>query len=446
MVQALGRTRRADRSACSRSAWTRSWAPSTAPPASTAASGPRPAGCARAGSGSPARQRRGESLPPVVALPGGRAALRARRPPPRVGGAGPGPGLDRRLRDRGAHPGRRRPRDPPVRPAAQEPRAPVPRARAAAAAGSGPVCGRPTTRDLRQPGRGRRGVGLSGHAGARRVLDRAQVASAWFERRVRCRWWRCCARPTCWAPAPRPMPTCASPTTRYRLLRTHEWSDQVLDRAAGRAGLAAGAIPAGAEVRPLLGVEQHAAGAASNHSSASSPSLTSLAGSRRATDPAARRRPGTSAVPASAASSASSSDAACSPSQREVGVQLRAHPLDHLDRARNVAPSLACVAHQGGVLEVLRADAGDHRLAVCARQRPRSLVGQRHRRPWAACSVSPSTLAGRKFMAGEPMKPATNMFTGFSYSSRGRAHLLHHAPRASPPPGRPGSWPRSGRG
>ena len=29
-------------------------------------------------------------------------------------------------------------------------------------------------------------------------------------------------------------------------------------------------------------------------------------------------------------------------------------------------------------------------------------------------SVSPSTLAGRKFIGGEPMKPATNRLTGCS--------------------------------
>ena len=37
-------------------------------------------------------------------------------------------------------------------------------------------------------------------------------------------------------------------------------------------------------------------------------------------------------------------------------------------------------------------------------------------------SRSPSTRAGRKFMGGDPMNPATNRLTGCSYSSRGLAH------------------------
>ena len=43
---------------------------------------------------------------------------------------------------------------------------------------------------------------------------------------------------------------------RYRLLRTHEWSDEVLAAPARRAELAAGLLPAGAEVAPAVGVEQ----------------------------------------------------------------------------------------------------------------------------------------------------------------------------------------------
>ena len=41
---------------------------------------------------------------------------------------------------------------------------------------------------------------------------------------------RCCARPTCSASAPRPTPTCGVAAQRYRLLFTHEWSEDVLAR------------------------------------------------------------------------------------------------------------------------------------------------------------------------------------------------------------------------
>ena len=40
------------------------------------------------------------------------------------------------------------------------------------------------------------------------------------------------------------------------------------------------------------------------------------------------------------------------------------------------------------------------------------------------------TVAGRKFMGGDPMNPATNRFAGSSYSSRGEAHCCS-SPRFS---------------
>ena len=42
-------------------------------------------------------------------------------------------------------------------------------------------------------------------------------------------------------------------------------------------------------------------------------------------------------------------------------------------------------------------------------------------------SLPSSRLPGRKFIAGEPMKPATNRFAGWSYRCCGDADLLHHA-------------------
>ena len=42
----------------------------------------------------------------------------------------------------------------------------------------------------------------------------------------------------------------------------------------------------------------------------------------------------------------------------------------------------------------------------------------------APARVAPPSVSGAfsRFIAGEPMKPATNWFTGLSYSSRGDAH------------------------
>ena len=94
-----------------------------------------------------------------------RPALRQGRPPPRVGGPRARLPRHQRVRDRGAHRGRRRPRDPPEGPAAEEPPAALLRARAAAARGAR---AHPPERRmaLRRAGRGGGGVGLPRHPGA----------------------------------------------------------------------------------------------------------------------------------------------------------------------------------------------------------------------------------------------------------------------------------------
>ena len=88
-----------------------------------------------AAEGALAADRRGPAprrvVPADLRLPHRRAALRARRPPSRVGRALAGPRRHRRVRDRGPdarRPWRRRAR---LRPADQGPRAPLPRARPA---------------------------------------------------------------------------------------------------------------------------------------------------------------------------------------------------------------------------------------------------------------------------------------------------------------------------
>ena len=139
-------------------------------------------------------------------LPDRRAALREGRPPPRVGGARAGPRQDRRVRDRGDHPRRRRPQDHAGRPAAEEPRAAVLRAGAAARgrARAHPPQG---SARLRVPGGGRGGLGLPRDAGARGVHGPRAGGARPGSRRSTSRWSRCCARPA-WPRRPtRPTPT-----------------------------------------------------------------------------------------------------------------------------------------------------------------------------------------------------------------------------------------------
>ena len=121
---------------------------------------------------------------------------------------------------------------------------------------------------------------------------------------------------------------------------------------------------------------------------------------------------GTSPPPASSASSRSSWDSiVCVGGDREVGVELGAHRLQHLDVRREGGATVERVAHERGVLEVLGPDARDQLLAVMVAHGVVKLAGQRHI-PNGSFTVSPSTVAGMKFIAGEPTKPATNRLTG----------------------------------
>ena len=183
-----------------------------------------------------AADRRGPAarrvVPADLGLPDRRPALRARRPPPRVGRQVARARGHRRLRDRGADADRHRRGAAAGRPAAQGPRAAVPRARAARAGAArarppvGPV-------GLRPAGRGRRGVGLPRDAGAARVhgprggraavvrgglpAGRRDAARGGFIR-------------TSETDGDAYMRVVAA---RYELLRTHEWSGEVLDRLQG---------------------------------------------------------------------------------------------------------------------------------------------------------------------------------------------------------------------
>ena len=151
----------------------------------------------------------------------------------------------------------------------------------------------------------------------------------------------------------------------------------------------------------------------SSHSSTSSPRLTLLSGVSRATIWSAPE-PGTSAAPESAASSSSSFELMPLGLDREVGVELGAHRLDQVDRHLEHVAAVAGVADQGGVLERLGPHAGDH--VACRAASPsaeRSSSGRRTS-PNGSFTVSPSSVAGMKFIAGEPMNPATNRFVGRS--------------------------------
>ena len=122
--------------------------------------------------GDPARR----GVPADRGLPRRRRPLRARRAPPGLRRARTRAGHDRRPRHRGPHAGRRRPLDPHRRPAAQEPRAAVLGARAAADRRARP---HPPERPvaLRRAGRGRGGLGLPDHAG-RAPVPRARPGRA----------------------------------------------------------------------------------------------------------------------------------------------------------------------------------------------------------------------------------------------------------------------------
>ena len=139
--------------------------------------------------------RRGEPLPPISVYRLGEVALRARRPPPRVGGPRARARHDRRLRRRGGNARRRRALAARRRPAAQEPRAAVPRARPAARPRAPPH--RPQRPvGLRRAGRERRGLGLPRRAGPRASSSTARRPPGAGSTRSTRRPSSCCARPT----------------------------------------------------------------------------------------------------------------------------------------------------------------------------------------------------------------------------------------------------------
>ena len=104
----------------------------------------------------------------------------------------------------------RRPHAARRRPAQEEPRARLLRARAAAQPRA-----RADRRDrrvgLRRAGRRRGGVGLPAHAGPRRVPGPRRPPRGCGSTRSTSPSSRCCARPTCSATGPRPTPICACP-------------------------------------------------------------------------------------------------------------------------------------------------------------------------------------------------------------------------------------------
>ena len=177
-----------------------------------------------------AAQRRGESLPPISLYRDRRPVLRARRPPPRVGGARRSGATDIdayvtevetrvRLRRDTLLP------DLPLKDHERlfRERVPLSAERAPAHPAHRPV-------GLRRARRGRRGLGLPRDAGAPRVHRPRRGRAPLVRRGVRAGR-RDAAR--------RRLRSSADETqadaylrvagARYRLLRTHEWSDEVLD-------------------------------------------------------------------------------------------------------------------------------------------------------------------------------------------------------------------------
>ena len=122
-------------------------------------------------------------------------------------------------------------------------------------------------------------------------------------------------------------------------------------------------------------------------------------------------------MPASAASSVSSAESHVLALHVEVRVQLGAHRLDHVDLRLELQPVREGALLDGGVLEVLRAHADDDVAAAlppfaCRRARSSSGSGAVAERPLDRSR--PRAAPGRKFIDGEPMKPATNRFCGSS--------------------------------
>ncbi len=149
---------------------------------------------------------------------------------------------------------------------------------------------------------------------------------------------------------------------------------------------------------------------ASNQTSASSPRLTSLSAERRVDDLALVAGDLAGARVLGELGELGGLDGRVG-ADLEVGIELRPHRLDDIDLGRERGPARAdIVADELRVLEALGADAGDH----VAREAPRACPGASGSAisPIGSLSRSPSTLAGRKFIAGEPMKPATKRFAG----------------------------------
>ena len=135
-------------------------------------------------------------------------------------------------------------------------------------------------------------------------------------------------------------------------------------------------------------------------------SRTPVPGSNRCASPA-RGRSATRAPRSGATFVSTRATSLPAPPGRREHVRVGADLLDHLDLGRDPV---------GGELERLRTQP-DHHFALRARA-----VRQRERRRRRG-SPSRSLHAHRqRFMAGEPMKPATNMFAGRSYSTRGVSH------------------------
>ena len=372
--------------------------------------------CARAGSASPNAMRRGEPLPPIDVyrigdmhfVRDGHHRVSVARALGRDG--------HRRLRHRGAHAHRRR------------------RARSASA-----TCRSRATSALfreRVPlPRGARGAGAltdpwSYGALAEGVeawgframqdrgdlMDREEVAAAWFERRVSCPWSQMLREAGLLGPAaPRPTPTCAL-GERYRLMRTHDWSEEIARAAAGGAALA----------RALRGEARPAASPASNRWSLRGvepqldrpgPRVALLAGIQPRDDLARlAARPGRRPRRRPAASSCSSSDSAALALDAEVGVDLRAHRLDERRSSRsNVDAAARGCRRRARRPRSPRAGCRRSRRAPARRSTCRGAVASGSATsPIGSCTRVALDLAGRKFIAGEPMKPATNRLAGSS--------------------------------
>ena len=88
--------------------------------------------------------------------------------------------------------------------------------------------------------------------------------------------------------------------------------------------------------------------------------------------------------------------------------------------------AVAVVADQRRVLEVARGGCRRSRRAGASPSLPRSSSGRRTS-PNGSFTVSPSSVAGQKFIAGEPMKPATKRLTGLVVELARRVDLLQHA-------------------